>query len=212
LQILYESPKLELKEDLANFNYNICIPGMKPFAIHQVSYGYASLINIYMELAISSLSFNGSVNIKFPAIVLVDELEAHLHVSMQKRIFSILSQFFPNVQFMITTNSPIICTEKNAIVFDIGKKRILEHASLSLKVNVETYFNTSQHSEILINHLTRYYELATAKELTSPETDELCILLGKLAMRSSANFELYSELEDIGKKVACEHLKEQSSD
>lgn len=39
-------------------------------------------------------------------IVLIDEIELHMHPSWQRRILGVLKQLFPNVQFIITTHSP----------------------------------------------------------------------------------------------------------
>ena len=41
-------------------------------------------------------------------IVLLDEIERHLHPSWQREIIRLLSQSFPNVQFVATTNAPLI--------------------------------------------------------------------------------------------------------
>ena len=41
-------------------------------------------------------------------IVLIDEIETHLHVELQKKILPFLTNFFPNIQFVITTHSPFI--------------------------------------------------------------------------------------------------------
>jgi hypothetical protein len=43
------------------------------------------------------------------AIVLIDEVDAHLHVSWQQRIGFWLTRHFPNIQFFVTTHSPFIC-------------------------------------------------------------------------------------------------------
>jgi len=40
-------------------------------------------------------------------IVLVDEIEKHLHPLWQRRIFKLLSEQFPKVQFIVTTHSPL---------------------------------------------------------------------------------------------------------
>jgi predicted ATPase len=174
LQELYEEPKLELKEDLANFNLFIHIPDKKPFAIDQASDGFASLINIYMAIALLSALINGTIDYRIPAIVLIDELEAHLHVSLQKRIFPILVRIFPNAQFMVSTNSPfIIIALENAIVFDIEKKKSLERASFySYTTIVESYFCTKQHSQFLQEYLVRYREMALKKNRTRKEKAE----------------------------------------
>ena len=43
-----------------------------------------------------------------PGVVLVDEIEAHLHPSWQRDIPEWLKQHFPNVQFLVTTHSPLV--------------------------------------------------------------------------------------------------------
>jgi recombinational DNA repair ATPase RecF len=42
------------------------------------------------------------------AVVLIDEIDAHLHPHWQQSLLSQLSKFFPNVQFIATTHSPLI--------------------------------------------------------------------------------------------------------
>lgn len=42
-------------------------------------------------------------------VVLVDEIDVHLHVSWQQRIGFWLREHFPNIQFIVTTHSPFIC-------------------------------------------------------------------------------------------------------
>jgi hypothetical protein len=44
-----------------------------------------------------------------PGVVIVDEVDAHLHVSWQRRIGTWLKTHFPNIQFIVTTHSPYIC-------------------------------------------------------------------------------------------------------
>jgi hypothetical protein len=44
-----------------------------------------------------------------PGVVLIDEVDAHLHVEWQQRIGFWLTQHFPRLQFLVTTHSPFIC-------------------------------------------------------------------------------------------------------
>lgn len=44
-----------------------------------------------------------------PGVVLIDEVDAHLHVSWQRAIGPWLTAHFPAVQFLVTTHSPFIC-------------------------------------------------------------------------------------------------------
>lgn len=63
-------------------------------------------------------------------IVLIDEIELHLHPSWQRKIIPVLRSTFPNIQFIITTHSPQVLNEidENMKVFvaknDIEKKNI----------------------------------------------------------------------------------------
>jgi predicted ATP-binding protein involved in virulence len=42
-------------------------------------------------------------------VVLIDEIDLHLHISWQKRVGFWLKRHFPNIQFLVTTHSPFIC-------------------------------------------------------------------------------------------------------
>lgn len=48
-----------------------------------------------------------------PGVILIDEVDAHLHPSWQRRIGSWFTKFFPNMQFIVTTHSPLVCWSAN---------------------------------------------------------------------------------------------------
>lgn len=41
-------------------------------------------------------------------LFLVDEIETHLHVDLQKKVLPFLISFFPKIQFIVTTHSPFV--------------------------------------------------------------------------------------------------------
>jgi hypothetical protein len=49
------------------------------------------------------------VIVPYDGVVLIDEVDAHLHISWQQRIGFWFKQHFPNIQFIVTTHSPFIC-------------------------------------------------------------------------------------------------------
>ncbi|MEU5953607.1 AAA family ATPase [Streptomyces sp. NPDC047525] len=51
----------------------------------------------------------GTVVLPHPGVVLIDEVDAHLHMTWQKRIGQWLTAHFPAIQFIVTTHSPYIC-------------------------------------------------------------------------------------------------------
>ncbi len=56
---------------------------------------------------------NGRWVVPYEGIVLIDEVDAHLHVSWQQRIGFWFKEHFPNIQFLVTTHSPFICQAAN---------------------------------------------------------------------------------------------------
>ncbi|HYO53692.1 AAA family ATPase [Archangium sp.] len=51
----------------------------------------------------------GLWRVPYPGVVLVDELEQHLHPSWQKEIGFWFKEHFPHIQFIVTTHSPFVC-------------------------------------------------------------------------------------------------------
>ena len=47
--------------------------------------------------------------IDLPGVVLVDEIDAHLHPTWQTRIGNWFLKYFPKLQFIVTTHSPLVC-------------------------------------------------------------------------------------------------------
>ncbi|MBQ6975508.1 MAG: AAA family ATPase [Selenomonadaceae bacterium] len=57
-------------------------------------------------------------------VVLIDEIDMHLHPAWQRKIISALHQTFPKVQFICTTHSPIVLTnvpQEKIQILDNGK-------------------------------------------------------------------------------------------
>jgi hypothetical protein len=51
----------------------------------------------------------GRIVVDRPGVVLIDEIDSHLHPEWQRRIGFWLKQRFPRLQFVVTTHSPLIC-------------------------------------------------------------------------------------------------------
>ncbi|MFE9004946.1 AAA family ATPase [Streptomyces sp. NPDC007875] len=65
------------------------------------------LYGAYGELRVENR--DGHPVIPMPGVVLIDEVDSHLHVSWQKLIGPWMKQHFPEIQFIVTTHSPYIC-------------------------------------------------------------------------------------------------------
>jgi predicted ATP-binding protein involved in virulence len=87
--------------------------GEEPFA--RLSDGQRNIIAMIADLAwrasLLNPQFGAEAAAKTPGVVLIDELELHLHPAWQRRIVRDLRAAFPLVQFFGTTHSPQIISE-----------------------------------------------------------------------------------------------------
>jgi hypothetical protein len=88
------------------------------FPLREMSDGYRSIAALVVDLikqfhdCYGDLRFevlDGVPVVTAPGVVIIDEVDAHLHVSWQRQIGIWLKRHFPNVQFIVTTHSPYIC-------------------------------------------------------------------------------------------------------
>ncbi len=67
------------------------------------------LIEAYTIKDLTARDSEGKLYITRSGVVLIDEVDAHLHPEWQREIGFWLKRRFPNIQFIVTTHSPIIC-------------------------------------------------------------------------------------------------------
>jgi predicted ATP-binding protein involved in virulence len=110
LREIYRCPELKLQRDTKNLVFKVDMPGREPFGLHEMSDGYAAFLDIFMELLMRLENAETTVEYEQPAIVLIDEIETHLHVELQKRALPFLAKMFPHIQFITATHSPFVIT------------------------------------------------------------------------------------------------------
>ncbi|WP_447507976.1 AAA family ATPase [Acinetobacter lactucae] len=86
--------------------------GKEEIFLHQFSDGQRVLFGLLGDIARRLILLNDAAEEPFKGqgIVLIDEIELHLHPSWQQRIVLILRKSFPNIQFIVTTHSPHVIT------------------------------------------------------------------------------------------------------
>jgi predicted ATP-binding protein involved in virulence len=92
--------------------------------IDQLSDGYRTTLAMVMDIAsrMAEANPNESDILATEGVVMVDEIEMHLHPAWQQTIISDLQRTFPNVQFIISTHSPQVISSVSA-----GNIRIIEN-------------------------------------------------------------------------------------
>ena len=100
-------PKIELSPKLRRLVYSDNQEGQ---LINNLSAGYQSVLCMIMELAYRTVLLNpnidGSEDVE--GVVLIDEIDMHLHPKWQWKILDALKATFPKVQFIVATHSPIV--------------------------------------------------------------------------------------------------------
>jgi energy-coupling factor transporter ATP-binding protein EcfA2 len=85
--------------------------------LKSLSLGYKTVIAWTVDLAARLIERypNSEDPLAEPAVVLVDEIDLHLHPKWQRTIMSFLTERFPNTQFIVTAHSPLVVqSAKNA--------------------------------------------------------------------------------------------------
>lgn len=79
---------------------------------NNMSDGFKAMLNIVAELAYRCVVLNGFLGTEAvrqtPGIVMIDELDMHLHPNWQRHVVADLKNAFPNIQFVATTHSAFI--------------------------------------------------------------------------------------------------------
>ncbi|QKZ23813.1 AAA family ATPase [Streptomyces chartreusis] len=141
----------------------------------------------YLETGPTS---SGGTAVLQPGVVLIDEVDAHLHVTWQRRIGDWLRAHFPRVQFIVTSHSPYICqaadedalirlpgpaeAESPAVVSEDLYRRVVygsgDDAALSELFGLETPF--SSRAERQRRRLVELERKVYARTASAEEKDE----------------------------------------
>lgn len=174
---LFDSHDMRLEFDRTSYNFNIIENGKEPYNFNQLSDGYSAILSIVTEL-IMRMEEHKSYNIETQGVVLIDEIETHLHVDLQKKILPFLISFFPKVQFIVTTHSPFVLNSiENSVIFDIEKKILTSDLSgYSYDTLIESFFNSDNYSELLKERVKEYEKLLENLNLNESEKEKLFFL------------------------------------
>ncbi|EGK8076736.1 AAA family ATPase [Campylobacter lari] len=74
--------------------------------INQLSLGELTLLNLFVNIVRHTDLSNETMD-KLEGIVVVDEIDVHLHSDLQSKVLPSLIKLFPKIQFIITTHSPL---------------------------------------------------------------------------------------------------------
>ena len=95
--------------------------------LSQLSDGYKTMIGLAIDLSRRMAAGNPDMDnpLESPAVVLIDEVDLHLHPAWQQRVVSDLLRCFPNTQFILTTHSSVVVEGVNNLLKRFAVDRLL---------------------------------------------------------------------------------------
>ncbi len=80
--------------------------------LQHLSSGFTALLKMLQAIVAGFANFTNEVNLTHVSgMVLIDEIESHLHTQWQSKIIPLLKQLFPNTTFFVATHSPIVLSQ-----------------------------------------------------------------------------------------------------
>lgn len=114
----------------------------KSIPFEHLSDGQRTLLGLFCDIArraaILNPHFEGEANELTNGVVLIDELDLHLHPKWQMNIIGNLRKTFPNIQFICTTHSPILLRsieKEKIIILENGEQSKLEFFTKGRDIN-----------------------------------------------------------------------------
>ena len=180
LRGIMDDPSVELQYDYKNYNFLIHQANRNPYSFMQLSDGYSAAIMIVSDLLMRMdqnwLINNTTQSTSLEGIVLIDEVETHLHLALQRKIMPFLTRLFPNIQFIVSTHSPFVVNSiDNAVIYDLENHITVPNGltNYSYEGVVEGYFKVDELSDDLKQKFERYKALAQQSEHSDDELDDL---------------------------------------
>lgn len=180
LKDIFEDDSVHLVFEEDSFKFTIHMNGREPFEFNTLSSGFSAIMEIVIDIMFRMEKHTNKVfDYSLPGIVLIDEIETHLHLELQKKVMKLLTTLFPNIQFIVTTHSPFILNSfENAIIFDLENNLFVKEGLTDIPYAgiVEGYFKADTLSKSLRTKYDRYKELVYKPVLSDADMDEIADL------------------------------------
>lgn len=180
LRKVFADETVRLDFDEETFEFHILQQGREPFDFNTLSSGYQAVFDIVLDIIMRMQNqVQRSFDFNLPGIVLIDEIETHLHLALQKNIMPLLTTIFPNIQFIVTSHSPFILNSlDNCVIYDLENNTLVQNGlgNIPYEGIVEGYFGADRLSDELRGKFVQYKKLVKKKKLSDDEMSEIAEL------------------------------------
>ena len=200
-------PSLQVAFDERAYNFHFQRSDGYVFDLNTLADGHSAALSILAEVLLRVEAVQrarGDYNFQPSGIVVVDEIETHLHVAMQEQILPFLTELFPRLQFLIATHSPaVIASIPGAVVCDLGTREqaLSDHyRGIPYGMLMKEHFGIASDIDLdSTRKLLRLRELAGAGARSADDESELRALAAELTQRSPVlATEVWMVMEGIG--------------
>lgn len=179
LRNIFDDDELTLDFNEDTFEFRIIQPGREPFDFNTLASGFAATLDIVVDLMMRMEKKSGrAFDFSIPGIVLIDEIETHLHLELQRRVMEILTGLFPNIQFVVTTHSPFILNSlENVVIYDLENRILVDEpqgmTDLPYDGIVEGYFKANLLSDDLQSKFREYKAIVDKDHLEDKDYERI---------------------------------------
>ena len=177
--------------------------------IFNLSSSEASLLCLFGELLRQADNNKANIQLQeITGIVLIDEIDKHLHIKLQKEVLPELLKMFPNVQFITSSHSPFVSMGLAENLKD--RSKIIDLDNFGISQDPTTNEQYKEVYNMMINENERFKDLYESLEkklkngtkpmiITEGKTDVKHIKKAKEKLNiTDCDFEFFGENEDRG--------------
>lgn len=182
-----------------------------------LSLGYKTMLAWTVDLAVHMLWHNkeSDAPLEEPSVVIIDEIDLHLHPQWQRIVRDTLTKHFPNTQFICTAHSPIMAqsaeNENLAVIKRVGSDVFIENDPDIVKgwrigqiLTSELFDIGSERAPEIEGFVNERRQLLDKKEITETDSlrlNELDFLLSDLPILDSENQRLFNKMQKLAEIV-----------
>jgi energy-coupling factor transporter ATP-binding protein EcfA2 len=166
-------------------------------SIFNISSGEASMLCLFGELLRQADNNQNNIPLNtISGIVLIDEVDKHLHIKLQKEILPALFTLFPNVQFIVSSHSPFLSMGLAEVALE--RSKIIDLETFGISKDPTTNELYAEVYQMMIGENDRFKELyCSLEEKTKTGSIPLIITEGKTDVQHLRAAKKQLDIQDL---------------
>ena len=186
-------------------------------SLFNMSTGELSILSIFVEILRQADKIYGPSTLKqIKGIVLIDEIDKHLHINLQENVLHLLFKLFPNIQFIVSSHSPFVSiglqeheeTKGRTEIIDLDKGGIRTGAREidEYKVLYDTIKSYNENYKFLMKTIDECEQEGGAFLIT--EGNNAAHIKQAISVLCPELYECIKIVEGVSANSGCDQLKE----